>query len=268
MGPRAGPGKPHANGLGKGGEGFCYSPRSGRKIVAHGASRGRIAPPPRQAPAGAKEITPNVMLIAGNAILFEIGCEFLPQGSREDHCAAGMRGLRPLVLRIALVNRLGNGRGVLFRPSGAQEEFLLDSFTHGWRHGLRSFTRVQNRARRVGDEVQDKRSLCGEAGGLSHAGGRANLSPAEIEERQVPRPLGGEGGLQPAFSSAGAGRVRGSKTLGPTEIMPEVFVLTFAFCILRFDLFSRLRHDACVLVKTPSPPALRSPPLPQGGEGE
>jgi hypothetical protein len=33
------------------------SPRSGRKIVAHGASRGRIGPHPARAPLGAKEIT-------------------------------------------------------------------------------------------------------------------------------------------------------------------------------------------------------------------
>ena len=116
--------------------------------------------------------------------------------------------------------------------------------------------------------MQHKRSLCGEGRAFSHTGGRANLFPAEIEEIHCPRPLGGEGGLQPAFSSAGAGRVRGSKTLGPTETIPEVFVLTFAFCILRFDLFLRLRHDLSILVKTPSPPrqaergapsALRSP---------
>ena len=56
-----------------------------------------------------------------------------------------------------------------------------------------NITRVQNRSRQVGNEVQHKRSLCGEAGGHSHTGGRANLFPAEIEERSVPRPLGGEG---------------------------------------------------------------------------
>jgi hypothetical protein len=36
-----------------------------------------------------------------------------------------------------------------------------------------------------------------------------------------PRPFGGEGGPQPAFSSAGTGRVRGSKTLGITNTIPK-----------------------------------------------
>ena len=133
--------------------------------------------------------------------------------------------------------------------------------------GALSGTRVQNRLRQVGNDVRHERLLCGEAGILSHAGGRANLFPAEIMRILVPRPLGGEGGLQPAFSSAGAGRVRGSKTLGPSETMPEVFVHTSAFCILRFDLFLWLRHDVSILVKTPSPPrasALWSPLSPKG----
>ena len=132
-------------------------------------------------------------------------------------------------------------------------------------------TRVQNRLRQFGNEPQHERWLCGQAAGLSHTGGQANLFLAEIEESHVPRPLGGEGGPQPAPSPAGAGRVRGSKTLGPTEINARGF--RSHFCILRFDLFLRLRHDACVLVKTPSPPrqaergapsALRSPLSPKG----
>jgi len=133
----------------------------------------------------------------------------------------------------------------------------------------RGFTCVQNRSRQVGNEVQHKRSLWGEAGALSHIAGEANLFPAEIEEINAPRPLGGEGGLQPAFSSAGAGRVRGSKTLGPTEIMSTL--RPFHFCLL--PLLLPLCQTNSILVKTSSPPrqaergapsALRSPLSPKG----
>ena len=91
-------------------------------------------------------------------------------------------------------------------------------------------------------------------------------------EIYVPRPFGGEGGLQPAFSSAGAGRVRGSKTLGPTEILSTL--MPFHFCLL--PLLLLLRRTNSILVKTPSPPqqaergapsALRSPLSPKGARG-
>ena len=82
-------------------------------------------------------------------------------------------------------------------------------------------------------------------------------------EIYVPRPLGGEGGLQPAFSSAGAGRVRGSKALGPTEILSTL--MPFHFCLL--PLLWLLRRTNSILVKTPSPPALRSPLSPKGARG-
>jgi hypothetical protein len=125
--------------------------------------------------------------------------------------------------------------------------------------------------------VQHKRSLCGDAGGHSHTSGRANLFPAEIEEVHCPRPLGGEGGLQPAFSPAGAGRayarrrdtgelerawasarrrVRGSKTLGPTEMLSTLRAFQFS---LAFAALSNDFHFG----KDPLTPA----PLPQGGEG-
>ena len=45
------------------------SPRSGRKIVAHGASRGKIGPDRARAPAGAKEITAR----GNGAIVFFLG---------------------------------------------------------------------------------------------------------------------------------------------------------------------------------------------------
>ena len=140
------------------------------------------------------------------------------------------------------------------------------------RHGLHDHARVQNRSLQVGNEVQHKRLLCGEAGALSPTGGQANLFPAEIEETHCPRPLGGEGGPQPAFSSAGAGRVRGSKTLGPTDILSTL--MPFHFCLL--PLLLLLRRTNSILVKTPSPPqqaergapsALRSPLSPKGARG-
>ena len=102
--------------------------------------------------------------------------------------------------------------------------------------------------------MHHKRSLCGEAGGHSHPVGQANLS--ETKGRHIPRPLRGEGGPQPAFSSAGAGRVRGSKTLGPTE-MPST-LRAFHFC-LAFSALPNEFHFG----KDPLTPA----PLPQGGEG-
>ena len=145
-------------------------------------------------------------------------------------------------------------------PTGLKEHWGWRVIPRLARRGLDDNTRVQNRSRQVGNELQHKRSRCGEGGGLPHLGGRANLFPAEIAERPVPRPLGGEGGLQPAFSPAWAGRVRGSKTHVPTETMPEVFVLTFAFCILLLPL----SQTNTILAKTPSPPALRSPLSPKG----
>jgi hypothetical protein len=71
----------------------------------------------------------------------------------------------------------------------------------------------------------------------------------------IPRPLGGEGGLHPASSSAGAGRVRGSETLGPS-VMPST--------LRPFALLLLLSQTNSILVKTPSPPALRSPLSPKG----
>jgi hypothetical protein len=134
-------------------------------------------------------------------------------------------------------------------------------FTHGSRHGLRSFTRVQNRLRQVGNEVRHKRSLCGEGRALSHAGGQANLFPAEIEEIPGPRPLGGEGGPQPALSSAGAGRVRGSKTMGPTETLWTL--RPFHFCPCFCGSVKRIPS----WYKPPLPPPC-GPPSPPRGRGE
>ncbi len=57
------------------------SPQSGRKIVAHGASRGRMGPPPPREPRqGRKKSRPNVALIVGDAILLEKGDQFLLKG--------------------------------------------------------------------------------------------------------------------------------------------------------------------------------------------
>ncbi len=60
---------------------------------------------------------------------------------------------------------------------------------------------------------------------LSPKGERAGVytfSPPTLENL-CPRPLGGEGGPPPAFSSAGAGRVRGSK---PNDLNPTPPVAT------------------------------------------
>jgi hypothetical protein len=149
---------------------------------------------------------------------------------------------------------------ISFAPYGARTRWRR-RFSHGLRHGLRSFTRVQNRWRQVGNEVQHNRSLCGEAAGLSLAGGRDNLFPAKIEEIHCPRPLGGEGGPQPAFSSAGAGRVRGSKTLRPSEMLSTL--RPFHFCVAIAAPSNEFHFG-----KDPLTPRLAVPPLPQGGEGK
>ena len=154
----------------------------------------------------------------------------------------------------------GHRADSFFPPLGLGE-LQGDLSAHSSRNGLRSFTRVQNRCRQVWNEVQHKRSLCGEAGGLSHPGGRANLFPAEIEEIHCPRPLGGEGDPQPAFSSAGAGRVRGSKTLGPSEMLSTLG--PFHFCVAIAAPSNEFHFG-----KDPLTPRLAVPPLPQGGEGK
>jgi len=61
--------------------GNAESPRNGRNVVAHGASRGRISPPTQSEPRwGRKDSHPNVSLIVGNAILLKKSNEFLLEG--------------------------------------------------------------------------------------------------------------------------------------------------------------------------------------------
>jgi hypothetical protein len=69
----------------------------------------------------------------------------------------------------------------------------------------------------------------------------------------IPRPLGGRGS-HPAFSSAGARRGRGSKTLAATETLSRREVFTFAFFALPFALLLRLSRTIPILLRTPSPP--------------
>jgi hypothetical protein len=76
-------------------------------------------------------------------------------------------------------------------------------------------------------------------------------------------PLGERVDCNRHFHQVKAGRVRGSKTLGPTETLSTL--MPFHFCLL--PLLLLLRRTNSILVKTPSPPALRAPLSPTGARG-
>jgi len=99
-------------------------------------------------------------------------------------------------------------RIALFRPSGNVSRISL----------------VQNRSCQAGNDVQYKRLPCGEAGDLSHAGGRAILSPAEIGELKALAPLGERVARNRRFHQPVSRRrqVRGSKAPGPADKLPRL----------------------------------------------
>jgi len=99
--------------------------------------------------------------------------------------------------------------------AGSQSHAKKETWGIAWeRHGRErrgTAMLVQISQRSARHDLQLRRLLCGKALPFRRAFVVTNLFRAESIGIYFPRPLGGEGGSQPAFSSVGARRVRGSE---------------------------------------------------------